>query len=478
MTAYRQTDRQVATMLRQHLPAAPVGLRSDIATAVERTPQERPLPGILGALTDADPVARGRVAMLVAAALLVVSAFVAAAVGAWIDSRRLPSDLVTVPNPSVSVTPRPSVFAGTPGDALVLQAYAGLVDLPPFRLEFAYRDEGVADVYYWDGERVLRHEHRASPSVTTFHVSGAEVRHPLWYLASQLGLDSWACQTGWRHLGAVELSGRTTDHVRCDIPAEEVARELWIDRETGLPVGREQREDGNTRDGFQGTLIDIGPQPAALFENATLPSSPSPNRPVVEPRPAAVQGAVPEDLEVLLQQVRAGYGERELDMRFMPPISPGGGIYRWVTNGTGAFLAQTSSPDFDRAIVYLWATDGEIYESYPQPDGSIRWRPWGLVPPGESFMVPFLPNPDCSVGWRHLGVDLVLDRPSDHLACVHEEFWIDREWLLVTRVHDRDPLLDAGAGVGWATSVSFLAPEELLRPPPSASLLPPLPGLE
>lgn len=477
MTAYRPTDAQLAAALCAKLPAAAPGLRTAILDAVEHTPQARMLPGLLGALTDADLVARRRVQLLVAAAFVALTTFLVAAVGAWIESRRLPSDLVIVPNPSPSLTPRPSVFGGTPGDALVLEAYTGLVDLPPFRLEFAYGGQGVAEVYFWDGERVLRHEHRATPSVTNFYVLGAEVRHPMSYLAMQLGIDAWACPTGWRLVDEVEISGRTTHHLRCDVPVnEDVPRELWIDRETGLPLGREDWQDANTVDGFQATTIEIGPQPAELFEPAPLAPSASPNDPVIEPQPAALQGHGPEDVQATLERVRARYSEGELDIRFVPTAVPGISTYRWITNGTGAFLAQTSSADLDRAIIFLWATDGEIYESYPQPDGSMRWRPWGPIPAGESFGVPFSAPAVCSVGWRHLGVDLVLDRPADHIACAHHEFWIDREWLLVTRVHDRDPLLDPKAGVGWVTSVSFEAPAELLEPPPTEARFSPFPG--
>ena len=39
----------------------------------------------------------------------------------------------------------------------------------------------------------------------------------------------------------------------------------------------------------------------------------------------------------------------------------------------------------------------------------------------------------CVGSWRHLGFDVVNDRPTHHVACDDREYWIDREWGLVVR---------------------------------------------
>ena len=77
------TDAQISQALRAHLPErAQAGLRERILDAAETTAQQRALPSFLGALSDADPVARRR-SLLIAAALLVALAVAsAAAVGA------------------------------------------------------------------------------------------------------------------------------------------------------------------------------------------------------------------------------------------------------------------------------------------------------------------------------------------------------------------------------------------------------------
>ena len=45
---------------------------------------------------------------------------------------------------------------------------------------------------------------------------------------------------------------------------------------------------------------------------------------------------------------------------------------------------------------------------------------------------------ECEGGWQYLGVDMILDRPADHLGCPGDygltESWIDRETHLVMRV--------------------------------------------
>ena len=80
---------------------------------------------------------------------------------------------------------------------------------------------------------------------------------------------------------------------------------------------------------------------------------------------------------------------------------------------------------------------------------------------------------DCGIGWIYIGDDLVLDHRAAHIACGFQEFWIDREWLLVTRAHSHDPMLgdDPGAGLSLVVSVSLKPqPAELFAPPAPESV--------
>ena len=80
MNDRRPTELELAAALRAHLPAtASADLRDRIQLATAGVPQQRILPSVLGALTDADPVARQRT-ILLAAALLVAAALAGAAV--------------------------------------------------------------------------------------------------------------------------------------------------------------------------------------------------------------------------------------------------------------------------------------------------------------------------------------------------------------------------------------------------------------
>ena len=71
MNARPLTDAQISRALRAHVPeAAAPGLRERVSHATQTTAQLRSFPSVLGALSDADPVARRR-SLLIAAALVV-----------------------------------------------------------------------------------------------------------------------------------------------------------------------------------------------------------------------------------------------------------------------------------------------------------------------------------------------------------------------------------------------------------------------
>ena len=87
MNDRRPTELELAAALRAHLPAmARADLRDRIHLATATVPQQRALPSMLGALTDADPIGRQR-AVLIAAALLVAVALAGAAVIGALNDR-------------------------------------------------------------------------------------------------------------------------------------------------------------------------------------------------------------------------------------------------------------------------------------------------------------------------------------------------------------------------------------------------------
>ena len=88
MNDLRLTDAQLSAGLKAIAPSqALAGLRVEILADVETVAQERPLPGFLGRLTDADPNARRRAMLLAAAALLALGLATAGVAGALLQER-------------------------------------------------------------------------------------------------------------------------------------------------------------------------------------------------------------------------------------------------------------------------------------------------------------------------------------------------------------------------------------------------------
>ena len=153
MNAPRLTDAQISQALRAHLPdRAQAGLRERILEAAETTTQQRALPSFLGALSDADPVARRR-SLLIAAALLVALALAsAAAVGAL---RLLERD----PVQDLSLEPPTDV------PAFVLSSYERLPELPPVALTWHDSDSAKGRIYV-DRSGAVRFDRFASAEAT------------------------------------------------------------------------------------------------------------------------------------------------------------------------------------------------------------------------------------------------------------------------------------------------------------------------
>jgi hypothetical protein len=297
------TDARVSQALRAHLPqSAPAGLRELIVDAAETTTQQRALPSFLGALTEADPVARRRSLLIAAALLLAVAVASAAAVGAWRLLQRDPIDELSLEPP-----------ADVP--AFVLSSYERLLDLPPVAL--AWQDSGsVKGRIYVDRSGAVRFDRFTSadatePSSYTIlsgnRISGmafvdsqavwiqpgheAVDDNPREYIRGVLNagsnaadgpgcemevdpdeVDDGTAATGWRYIGVDEVAGRPAHHVACagKLSAD---TDLWLDAETRLILRiREPLTDdaGQPIPGQFGTTevteITFGEQPSALFE--------------------------------------------------------------------------------------------------------------------------------------------------------------------------------------------------------------------
>ena len=286
------TDVRISQALRAHLPqSAPAGLREQILDAAETTTQQRALPSFLGALTEADPVARRRSLLIAAALLLALAVASAAAVGALRQLERDPIDKLSLEPP-----------ADVP--AFVLSSYERLPQLPPVALTWRDSDSTKGRIYV-DQSGAVRFDQFASADATepssyrilspNHRISGmasveseavwVEQGHeaigedPRVFLRTVLSADEGpGCEmergrgedgngtvaTGWRYIGLEYVAGRPTHHVAC-------VGDIWIDIETRLIM----RTQGPAVDeagqpipvgSTEVTEIAFGEQSAALFE--------------------------------------------------------------------------------------------------------------------------------------------------------------------------------------------------------------------
>jgi hypothetical protein len=297
------TEARISEGLRAHLPQrAPAGLRELIVDAAETTTQQRALRSFLGALMEADPVARRRSLLIAAALLLAVAVASAAAVGAWRLLQRESID-------ELSLEPPDDV------PAFVLSSYERLLQLPPVAL--AWHDSGSAKGrIYVDRSGAVRFDRFTSADATEAssytilrgnRISGMALvdSQAVWvepgheavddnargYIRTVLNAggnaaDAPGCEmerdpsavgdvsaaTGWRYIGVEYVAGRPTHHVACAGKLS-VDTDLWLDIETRLILRmREPLADdaGQPIPGQFGTIevteITFGELPAALFE--------------------------------------------------------------------------------------------------------------------------------------------------------------------------------------------------------------------
>ena len=505
MNDRRLNDDALARALRAYLPAAPeAGLHGRILAAIEPTPQQRPLPFVLGALSDADP-ARRRTTFIIAAALLVALAFATAVtVGALLERQH--SD----PIEQLDLAPPLDL------DAFMTASYLGIRDLPALKVVMS-----DGDTFYHDGAGTVRQDRGTELNWTTWIYSatrtiqvvridggrwvvgppaGSDPRLQIFLAGTCCSMDP-ACETGWRYIGLEYVIGRPTHHVAC-------RDERWVDVELGIPLrskaeawrptldpsgmpsGEVTAGPSSAADVASVAVLEIGPQPAPLFaenpdglEVATAdafrcanggpcgtPVAFASQRPTGPPPRAAVHGAPPADLAAFIAEVHAGYAalpalEMITDAYSIPPDSET--RIRWLWDGADS----TRTDYFDGAGWKTgWLTiDGRTYENWPGPNDWHEYPPSrGALPEANPETSMGLPT-ECPTGWQHRGFDLVGDGPAHHVVCDREEFWIDQGSLRVVRVqHDPDPL---GAQVGIEVLVSMTfgpQPPELFALPEGA----------
>lgn len=465
------TERDVTPIVRSWLQTGPTALPDrvldDVLGRLPATPQRRPPWPMLWRTLASTPM---RIAAAVAVGIFAVIGLNLLPLWGGVVGTPDPSpSTMASPAPSPGASPRTSLSLEPPTDvdAYVTLAYEGLVDLPPLSITVV-ETEGTKARYMYDGAALVHHDHfgnandsepsefrifsrdtmaeRSTLDGQTIWLQYAGQGHPLRELAFGVGLQSW-CERSWEYLGLEYLIDRPTHHVACG------GSEMWLDVETRLPL-RSIRVQGGSLPTvrFDTTELQVGPQPADLFvpptdlrlvtaaefECASDPGCQSPRpeptaQPVITPAPASVALAVPSDLDVFVAEVLATHAAPP---GVMVVMGEGEGRSWHLADGSGRFRQDYGAEPSATKVADMLVTDGHSYESHEQDDGSILWADLG--PPASDGLPDLGISQRCRAGWEHRGFDLVLDRPAHHLVCGYDEYWVDSEWLLVTR-HQRNP---------------------------------------
>lgn len=522
MSGTRLSDAELRILLRAHLPAGEQGLRHAIHVDVASTRQQRPVPGLLGALLDADPRARRRALLLAATLLLAVGAAVAGLAGALIDRRE--------PDPVVDLSVKPP--ADLPG--FVRGAYSSMPKLLPMTIT-TLEDRTIKGRIYVGGSGAIRVERFAStdatvPETYTIYAGGSIGEalnvdgRPAWYeqdgvisedprvfVFAELGKarsatgKEYGCEVAtspgeqyvytpgeaWRWIGIETVAGRSAHHVTCG------GAELWLDVDTqltlrsqgprrgpgGLPIAGEVHT-------IEVTAIEPGLPPPALFEicrpdgvralseeeysnqqcieSGYCGGSP---RPIISPPPAPGEQPLTAAAEVVRLASEAPLGVGAYDVTFEETFTTGPAQTartRVLFDGTGRYRMEDTSQVgtvWEETSVTLIGR-GYHYSSQVQVDGTTTWSSSTRGAPGS---YPLEIDPTCQGGWESLGVDLIAGRVADHVGCASEnrgEFWIDRASHLVLRIQTTD---DPSSGtnvrevidlqIGLPTGVAWSLPD-------------------
>lgn len=514
MSAHRLTDAQIATALRAHLPAhARADVRPRISAEVSTTRQLRPMPSVVGWLSDADPDVRRRAMLLAAAALLAIGVVVSAVVGAFLRRNEL-----------VRITSDPAIDA----PAFVEEAFAAHRYLPPMTLVARMWDQDSgpdgADVqrFYVNGMGHVRHECCGGAVIIVGGTHGGstsqdETGRPIWLigsggdsealpgfeLATYSGFNQPECQGAWRYVGGETVLDRPAHHLACPLePQGEVIvpdLELWLDAELGITLQSRtwgiQMDENNEPVSPYGSemavesIVFAEPDPALFEPPAGLPvmtmaeyncqfdpGSCEPDAPPETPQPvttpeASLPPGEPPDIPALVAATLDSYaavpGARIVieDRAFLE------GIVRRFIDDAGSLREERSETiDDPKPVVTLWIPEG-FYETWYLDDGTTEWRRLGDFrdPQSADSFALGLPA-TCERGWAYLGQeDRLLGAETWHIACGPAEYWIDRDRLLVVRTLVQRDALHPGQDVRTVLSVEIgPQPPELFRLPEDA----------
>ena len=246
--------------------------------------------------------------------------------------------------------------------------------------------------------------------------------------------------------------------------------ELWLDVETRIPLKSIRGAPGligptpDYTDTFQIIEFAVGPQPPTLFvppdgiatvsENvyqcsivsecvSPAPETPAPTtQPIIDPAPAVGDFTAPTDVDAFVAAVLAGYATLgPLEMTIQRDLGSQVVKTRYSYDETGRMRLDWFFDPAQPPTVYI-VTPEHSYESFGVNDeGRPVWQDHGVEAQQGVYDLGLTQR--CVGSWRHLGFDVVNDRPTHHVACDDREYWIDREWGLVVRTQYKpDPLLD------------------------------------
>ena len=417
--------------------------------------------------------------------------------------------------------------------AFARSAYESMPQLPPLTLT-ALQDGTTKRRIYVDGSGAVRIETFASPDATEPNgyeiYSGTSIarlvtiglRAPLGstgygeigedprvfvYAAMQAPWDGGApvpgCEVAtspgeeyvaepgraWQYVGVETVAGRPTHHISCG------GHDRWLDIETRLTL-RDQTSAGIS----EVTEIAFGQPPADLFDNrqpegvaliseeeyscATDPVCMASPRPVPTLLPAP-EGAEPlADLDVLIASALAAddaLPAYEVVVAGSDTKNSGSTQRRVHHDGSGRYRVEwTQEPSYGPPSIWLVGDDYSYMTETTTDGASVFWRKQPSPgQEGRSGSYPLELPAECESGWQYLGVDLILDRPADHVGCPFDfgltEYWIDRETHLVMRLvspgDPGDPL--SGTYVEEVVELQFVdqAPE-LFELPEGADVRP------
>jgi hypothetical protein len=173
---------------------------------------------------------------------------------------------------------------------------------------------------------------------------------------------------------------------------------------------------------------------------------------------------VPADLNAFVADARAKRAnlpalEMVVETYSTPGTDVSRNLHRWDGHGSSRDAADGEDVGWIR-------TNGRTFEHF-----AGRWHEyWPSSVDIYGGWTLELPD-TCATGWEHRGFDLILDRPTHHLVCGLDEYWVDDEWRLVLRIQHDPDVLGIQTTVEEVVDVTFREqPAELFELPPGADV--------